>query len=203
MREKRDERRRSEVQLGRGRFLLAAALAAALACERTAGVAPAVASGSAEVGMAAPFAVELDLSGTTLRATLRNRSGSGQGVLHDRLRQPSRLRLSGSGGEVESFDTRSVMKFDNSVEPDDYARLDAGAGLPLGEASFERRGSGWAIRWGPFEFEDLPAGKYRAQVEFESARDDAVDPESGEPTRVSGVWLGRVESPPVDVSLGE
>jgi hypothetical protein len=192
---------------GRGvrRAALALLVAVAFGCEPSAGVrCAAVAAGSPEVTADAPFAIELVLVGSaSLRASLRNRSTSAQRVLHDPLRQPSRLLLRGPGGEVPSFDTRSVMKFDNTVETEDYAVLEPGGSVPLGEASFERSGIGWRIRWGPFEFEDLRAGAYEARVAFSSERADAVDPESGEAARVTGVWLGRVESPAVRVTLSD
>jgi len=152
---------------------------------------------------APPFAIRLTATeGPGLRAVLRNESPVEQVFLHESNLQPSRLVLvNGSGVEATAFDSRSVKKFDNTVLEAMYARLAPGSEAPFGEVRFTRGGDGFEVTWGPFQFEKLPPGAYKARVVWKSAQDSWTDTEAGTHGRVAGIWLGEVRSNEVDLIL--
>lgn len=151
----------------------------------------------------APLALELRLiKGPGLAGRLLNHSAAARPVLHDLRLQPSRVILvTAEGDTLEPFDRRSLMKFDGTLYCRSFHPLAPGAALDLGEARFARADGGWSLTWGPFEYEDLPAGRYTARLAWASVAADCQESREAEPRPVPGVWLGDVASNPVEVTL--
>ena len=153
---------------------------------------------------AGPFALVLErIDPVGLRASLVNRSSEEQAFLHDPYLQPSRLVLTNAKGDtLRAFDTRSIKKYDTTVYRSHYRRLDPDEAIVLLEAPFEPDDAGlYAIRWGPFAYAKLPAGRYTAEVEWNSGIDTWRDRTSGRDGRIESVWMGRIASNRVDVVL--
>lgn len=150
-----------------------------------------------------PLALELRLvKGPGLAGRLLNHSAAARPVLHDLRLQPSRVVLVTAGGDtLEPFDKRSLMKFDGTLFCQSFRPLAPGAALDLGEARFARADGGWSLTWGPFEYEELPAGRYTARLAWTSAAADCQETRAAEPRPVPGVWLGTVASNAVEVTL--
>lgn len=148
-----------------------------------------------------PFEIRLSVKGRSLKAVLVNRSQSAQRVFYDPLLQPSQLELRGAGGKVEAFDSRSLMKFDNTFHCSRFKQLRPGGELALGSAELGKKGGGFAGKWDPFEFEDLPGGEYTARAIWSSEASSCTDDETGQVRPLPDVWLGRVESNPVTLAL--
>ena len=150
-----------------------------------------------------PFALELRATkGPGLSARLVNRSAAALPLLHDARLQPSRLVLTAAdGAEIEAFDGRALMKYDPRIYCARFQSLPAGKEIDLGEARFTRRGDGWSLTWGPYEFESLAAGRYTAHLAWTSEADSCQDAADSPLRPVTGVWLGTVESNRVEVTL--
>lgn len=150
-----------------------------------------------------PFEIRLEVvKGPGLAARLINRSPATQPVLHDPRLQASQLVLRDAAGEeVEAFDRRALMKFDPRVYCNLFRPVPRGAELKLEEVRFEREDATWALAWGPFSFEELPAGSYAARVIWSSEAATCQDAVDSEPHPVAGVWLGTVTSNEVTVVL--
>lgn len=153
-----------------------------------------------------PFALTLTVEAREplrVRAVLRNQSATPQLYLHDDVRQPSELVLRDAAGEpVRPKDRRANRKYDMSVPRDAYRTLPPGESVVLRDDTAVRASDGtYTLEWGPFVLDPLPSGSYRAQVRWESATRDWK--EVGGPRRgtVDGVWLGRVESPVIELHL--
>ena len=150
-----------------------------------------------------PLALELRLvKGPGLAGRLLNHSAAARPVLHDLRLQPSRVILvTAAGDTLEPFDRRSLMKFDGTLSCQSFHPLAPGAALDLGEARFIHADGGWSLTWGPFEYEDLPAGRYTACLAWTSVAADCQETRAAEPRPVPGVWLGTVASNAVEVTL--
>lgn len=148
-----------------------------------------------------PFDIVLEVAGDTLRAAIVNRSSSEQTMLHDPYVQPARLVLRDKRGRnVEPFDTRSVKKYDNAVHAWMYETLAPSGRRVLVEAAIERDAKRtYRIAWGPYIFEGLAAGPYRAHVVWESEHDTWTD--DGVSGEVEDVWKGTVVSNEVGLKL--
>jgi hypothetical protein len=149
-----------------------------------------------------PFEIRLmGEKGPALRAVLINHSDVPQVILHDPKLQPSRLDLNGPDGEpVDAFDSRRVKKFDNTIRCEQLRTIPAPGEIEFGAVRFRRGGQGYAVTWGPFEFEDLPAGAYTARIVWESTADSCLD-ESTQEQRKLRLWLGEVRSNEVTLRL--
>lgn len=150
-----------------------------------------------------PLVLELRLiKGPGLAGRLLNHSAAARPVLHDLRLQPSRVILVTAGGDtLEPFDKRSLMKFDGTLFCHSFHPLAPGAALDLGEARFARADGGWSLTWGPFEYEDLPAGRYTARLAWTSVAADCQETREAKPRPVPGVWLGTAESNAIEVTL--
>ena len=142
------------------------------------------------------------IAGPGLVAVLRNRSNQPVNVLDAEKIQPSRLLLiSDSGKTVTPFDERTRQKFDRTVHEHDFEELDPGEEMQLGEEVFERVSPGlYTLRWGPFRFREIPAGRWKAYIVFESRIDRGVD-EAGKSRLVPHVWKGSTQSNTVEIRL--
>lgn len=150
-----------------------------------------------------PFEIRLSPRG---KGTLVNRSDQPQWVLHTLEIQASELRLDDpSRGTLEAFDSRSIKKFDTTVYREMFEPLAPGAALELFELEQKRKGKEFELVWGPYQFEGIPKGTYSARVRWVSAIDQYLDETSGELTKLPGVWpgvwLGEIESPPVELRV--
>ncbi len=141
----------------------------------------------------ATFEIRLTASGPTLTAVLHNASSGQRAVVIDSRLQPPELVLTGPGGAVQPFDTRSVQKFDNTVRKGSFTSVAAGADEPLGRASVQGSGGSASLQWGPYRFESLAAGTYTAKVVLKSVK-DAYQDDQGNSVKVPDVWTGTVTS---------
>ena len=140
--------------------------------------------------------------GPDLEAVLVNRSRKVQAILHDTELQPSRLLLfDAQGAAIDPFDSRSIKKYDATVYDYSFQNLAPGQELKLFAARFQRSGKGASVSWGPFEFEELPAGVYAAKIVWESRIEAYLDEGTQEVRRLPSVWLGSLESNTVTVRL--
>jgi hypothetical protein len=172
------------------------------AAARTAAGANAEADKEATIKNENPFEIQLSNNGMNLKAVLINRSGSARSVLCDGLLQPSRLEIVSSRGEsVKSFDSREVMKYDNTFHCRLLKSIPPGQSTEIGSARFQKSGKGFRAGWGPFEFGDLPAGDYRARVVWVSELGQCFDEDTNEMRTAAVVWMGRVESNEVTLRL--
>lgn len=149
----------------------------------------------------APFVITLtQTQERELRAIIKNQSTEPQMVLHDSDLQPSILMLTVQGKEVPSFDSRSIKKFDNTVYRSSYTTLPPEGELELGRAQFKASGRTYQVRWGPYQFDQLAPGHYKARVGFKSDRDEWVDDDTEERGKHQ-LWKGMVLSNEVEVHL--
>jgi hypothetical protein len=190
-------------------FLLAAiCVATALGCNHV------CASPSAQVGRDEqrtketrmnshqPFEIELTCSGVELKATLINRSRAAIPVIQSEDLQPSQLSLTSSDGKQQPFfDERSLMKYDNTPYCHLFASLAPGQRLDLESARFKKSAGKYATAWGPYSFDNLVPGDYRAQVTWRGLFDECFDEDTQKPRKIPGAWTGEVQSNEVKLRL--
>ena len=136
--------------------------------------------------------------GLALTLTLSNRGPAPRTILHSANLQPSKLLLrhgSGSGIEPVAFDERTRRKFDRTVRRAMFTTLAPGATLELGREQFVKVGNSYQLRWGPFVYQQIPAGNCKVSALFLSAIVEATD------APVSGAWKGSITSNEVMVAL--
>jgi hypothetical protein len=151
-----------------------------------------------------PFAISLGASGKTgLEARLHNVSDHSRTYLHESHLQACRLELvDASGNAVPSFDTRTIMKFDNTVYQHSFQTLEPGGKVLLHEVHFAEEEEGmYVAAWGPHRFESVPAGTYEATVSWTSKETAYLDEETRESHTVDGLWTGTVTSAAVTLVL--
>ncbi len=137
------------------------------------------------------FRITLERDG---RATLKNTSRRPQPVLHSLDLQPSQLRLvNAAGQEVTPFDARAIKKLDNTVYRESFELLAPGAAMPLFTLEVRGPGGRRTLRWGPFHYQNLGAGDYRASVVWVSEEQTYLDATGGLVT-MPGVTRGRFAS---------
>lgn len=159
--------------------------------------------GPAPVADERSFEILLSLTtpGPALEAVLVNRSGVEQTVLRSSDLQPSHLVLrDASGRELAPFDERTRRKYDRSVSRGMYVKAPPGGSIPLGRAAFRRLPGGkYELRWGPFQFREIPPGLWKARVRLDSTIDYVT--EKGHRVPLPGVWKGTAVSGEIDVRL--
>src|SRR5262249_20494378 len=105
------------------------------------------------------------------------------------------------GKTLVPFDERTRQKFDRTVHEVDFEKLAPGEEMQLGEEVFERVSPGlYTLRWGPFRFREIPAGRWRVHVIFESRIDRGVE-YTGRSGLVPNVWKVSVQSNTVEIRL--
>lgn len=127
--------------------------------------------------------------GNRLVAVLHNHGTAAVSVVADSRLQPVRLELTGPSGRVEGFDTRMVQKFDATVYENSFTTLAPGQDAQVQFANVQDGG----LQWGPFKFESLPAGTYKAQAVLDSRVEDYQDA-NGKPAKKADAWTGTVRS---------
>jgi hypothetical protein len=76
-----------------------------------------------------------------------------------------------------------------------------GSKLDLGTVHFRKANDGYSGQWGPFNFDELPVGEYRARVIWHSERAQCFDEGSGKMRALPSVWRGMVRSNQVTLQL--
>jgi hypothetical protein len=151
-----------------------------------------------------PLAISLEAAkGPGLEAVLSNCSAAEQVLIHDSHLQDCRLVLvDAEGKEVESFDTRMVMKFDNRPHEYLFQSLEPGDGIVLHDERFmENDEGGWEMQWGPHRFEEIGPGTYTAHVEWTCELDSWFTEETDQYETIEGIWTGAVRSNEVTLTL--
>jgi hypothetical protein len=149
-----------------------------------------------------PFEIQLTCSGAGVKAVLINRSQAALPVMRDVNQQPSQLKLvSAEGKKVRYFDDRALMKFDNTPYCYLFGSLAPKEKLELANARFTKAEGGYAASWGPYSFDKVPPGEYRAQVTWRSELEACFDEETQQLRKLPGAWLGTVQSNEVTLKL--
>jgi len=149
-----------------------------------------------------PMEIRLIVSGSNLKAVLVNRSSVEQRLLHDAHLQTSTLELvSATSSGPKPYDSRMIMKYDTKPYCQLFQTLAPGKKLELGSVRFQKSRDGFAGQWGPFNFEEVPAGDYQARVTWHSERDQCYDESTRQMRKLPSVWRGLVRSNQVTVHL--
>ncbi|MBI2685633.1 MAG: hypothetical protein HYX27_04900 [Acidobacteria bacterium] len=143
---------------------------------------------SAEAADSRPFQITLEsIPGNRpmLRAKIRNVAKKAELYLHDTQIQPSRLILRDAANKaIEPEDMRAVEKFSNAAGIEMFHKLNPGETRELLTATISTR-----LQWGPFNFPNLPPGRYMAKLEWESVRNPDPGPAPHPP-----IWKGKLTS---------
>jgi hypothetical protein len=149
-----------------------------------------------------PFDIRLTASGLDLKAVLVNRSSTEQKLLHDAHLQTATLELvSSTSSRPKPYDPRMIMKHDSTPYCHLFQTLQPGKKLDLGSVHFQKSRDGFAGQWGPFNFEEVPAGDYQAQVTWHSERAQCFDESTRQMRKLPSVWRGLVRSNQVTLHL--
>jgi hypothetical protein len=149
-----------------------------------------------------PFEIRLTASGPALKAVLVNRSSAEQSLLHDAHLQAATLELVPSTGiGPKPYDSRMIMKYDATPYCQLFQTLPPGKKLELGSVRFGKSRDGYAGQWGPYNFEEVPAGDYQARVTWHSERAQCLDESTRQMRKLPSIWRGLVRSNVVTVHL--
>jgi hypothetical protein len=149
-----------------------------------------------------PFEIRLTASGSDLKAVLVNLSSEPQRLLDDPHLQASTLEIvSSARSEHKPYDSRRIMKYDTTPYCGLFQPLPPGKKLVLGSVRFRKSRDGFATAWGPFNFEELPAGDYQARVAWHSERGQCLDESTRQMRKLPSVWRGIVWSNQVTLHL--
>jgi hypothetical protein len=149
-----------------------------------------------------PFEIHLIANGPELKAVLINRSPVEQRLLHDAHLQATTLELvSATSTGPKPYDSRMIMKFDSTPYCRLFQALPPGKKVELGSARFQKSRDGFAGQWGPFNFEEVPAGDYQARVVWHSERAQCLEEDTRQMRKLPTVWKGLVRSNQVTLHL--
>ena len=149
-----------------------------------------------------PFEIRLKSRGSELKAVLINRSSAEQKLLHDVHLQASTLELFPSAGSPpKPYDSRAIMKHDATPYCQLFQTLAPGKKLKLGTVRFAKSRDGFAGQWGPFNFDEVPAGDYQARVTWHSEHAQCFDESTRQMRKLPSIWRGLVRSGQVTVHL--
>lgn len=149
-----------------------------------------------------PFEIRLTASGSELKAVIVNRSSSEQRLLHDAHLQTATLELvSSTGSQHKPYDSRMIKKYDTTPYCYLVQTLAPGKKLGLGLVRLQKSRDGFAGEWGPFIFEEVPAGDYQARVTWLSERTQCFDASTRQMRKLPSVWRGVVHSNQVTLHL--
>jgi hypothetical protein len=116
--------------------------------------------------------------------------------------QPCLLTLTGSPGTATPSDSRAIRKYDNTVYRSSFREVPPNGSLLLAAGRFSRgERLEWSLSWGPFRFENLVAGAWKAAAVFDSSADEWFDPESQSIRPAKNAWRGQVQSDTVTIHL--
>jgi hypothetical protein len=140
--------------------------------------------------------------GPSLRALLRNATVTDQWILHDDLAQPSLLvLLDAKGNPVAVADERAGAKPAEGVAKRDFRVVTSGGAVTLREEPFVADGTRYQLHWGPYVFNGVPPGDYRARAVLTSTADTWTDPKTHQRGVIKGLWKGKLESNEVRITL--
>ena len=150
-----------------------------------------------------PFVLRLIVfDGPGLRAELVNIDSKPHAFLHNAFHQPVKLTLKSSPGKIIlPSDSRRIEKRSLVVTPDMYVALKPGKTDSLLSADFIDDEGTFQLLWGPFHYDGLHPGRYRASAEWKSTLDEWTDPETGNCGRKPAVWKGSLKSGEVEFEL--
>ena len=149
-----------------------------------------------------PFEIQLIVVGPELKAVLINRSKTDQLLLHAVHLQAATLELvSSTRSGPKPYDSRLIMKLDPKPYCQLFQTLPPGKKLELGTVRFKESRDGLAGQWGPFNFEEVPAGEYQARVSWHNERTNCFDESTREVRKLPAVWRGLVRSNLVTLHL--
>jgi hypothetical protein len=149
-----------------------------------------------------PMEIRLTARGPELKAVLVNRSSAEQRLLHDAHLQAATLELiAATSSGPKPYDSRMIMKYDSKPYCQLFQTLPPDKKLELGSVHFQKSRDGFAGQWGPFNFEEVPAGDYQARVTWHSERDQCYDESSRQMRKLPSVWRGLVRSNQVTLHL--
>jgi len=112
-----------------------------------------------------PFEIEIQYQNHILSAFIKNKSGKNQLYFYDFMVQPARIVLIYEGKELQSFDKRQIMKYNNTVEKEMFKSISPNEKKKLYES---RLVSGSSFDWGTYKFKDIPGGRYQVFLEWRS-----------------------------------
>jgi hypothetical protein len=149
-----------------------------------------------------PFELVLTTRGSELKAVLINRSSKEQMLLHNDYLQADMLELVASTGSRHApYDSRKLRKYDTTPYCNLFQTLAPGKKLELGAVHFRQSRDGSQGQWGPFNFEELPAGDYQARVTWLSERGQCMEESPRQMRKLPAIWRGVVHSNPVTLHL--
>lgn len=138
------------------------------------------------------YAIELTQEGI---GYLINQSEHEYNVLHSDAIQASELILTTNDNEeLTAYDVRSNEKIDNTVYQYMYMSLESGKKIELFRLETTCSSENNMVTWGPYQFKNVDAGKYRARISWTSVIDTFIDEETAEVHKMPHVWLGTVDS---------
>jgi hypothetical protein len=133
---------------------------------------------------------------------LRNATVTDQWILHDDVAQPSSLvLLDAKGTPVAASDERGDAKPADGVGKSDFRAVASGGAVTLREEPFVADGARYQLHWGPYIFNGVPPGEYRAHAVFSSLADTWTDPKTHQHGVIKGLWKGRLQSNEVRITL--
>jgi hypothetical protein len=142
-----------------------------------------------------PYEIRLTASGSELKAVLVNHSSAKQVLLHEPHLQASTLELvPPTGSRPKPYDSRMLKKFDTTPYCQLFLTLPPGTKLALGTVRFGKSRDGYTGQWGPFNFDEVPAGDYHAQVVWQSERSQCFDETTRQMRKLPTIWRGVVRS---------
>ena len=146
--------------------------------------------------------IRLTASGPQLKAVLVNRSSVEQRLLNDAHLQAATLELIPTTGVgPKPYDSRLIMKYDTKPYCQLFQALPPGKKLELGTVRFQKSRDGFTGQWGPFNFDEVPAGDYQVRVTWYSDRAQCLDESTQKMQKVPAVWRGFVRSNLVTLHL--
>jgi hypothetical protein len=149
-----------------------------------------------------PFEIRLTASGPGLKAVLVNRSSAEQRLLYNEHLQAATLELVPSTGiGPKPYDSRMIGKYDSTPYCQLFQALPPGKKLELGSVRFGKSRDGFAGQWGPFNFEEVPAGDYQVRVTWHSERSQCFDESTRQMRKLPSMWRGMVRSNQVILHL--
>jgi len=149
-----------------------------------------------------PFEIRLTRKGSELKAVLVSRSAAEQRLLLDpHLQAPTLELISATGSQHKPYDSRMIMKYDTTLYCQLWKTLPPREKLELGSVRFRKSRDGYAGQWGPFNFEEVPAGDYQARVIWHSERAQCLDEATRQMRKLPSVWRGLVRSNQVTLRL--
>jgi hypothetical protein len=149
-----------------------------------------------------PFEIRVTTRGPELKAVLINHSSTEQRLLYSNHLQTTKLELISETGSVQKpYDSRKIQKYDTKPYCYLFQKLGPGKKRQLGSVGFKKLRDGYSGQWGPFNFEEIPAGKYQARIIWQSEITQCFDESVDKMREVSPVWRGIVRSNQVTLRL--